>query len=413
MKRIVFILLIAMLALSGCNLMKRVIVSSEGKAPTPVEEVIEAETPIVPTDTAAPTETPTQEVLPTETPASSLLAYIALDGNIHLKDLATGEDTALTEDSTLTNLEAAFEVNYYNLQWSSDGKMLAYQRMTGEKHAEGINYTFNLWVYNREINYADELLGNVMTAGFAWRPGTHQLTFAYSADPNYFTSRAELDSTKATGIWSIDMDVPAAPVEIVAPEGGYTLVNPKWSADGRIVSFEELFAMEGTGYFAYTDMTTGEYVRREQQVGGYDLAPDGSGLVFDTQTYIASGMERIWRVNLDWTGAQRISPHYGEGYAYYPRLSPDGQQVAYFKALNLPGDPDMGQNELFIQPVVETNEPTSLGMVTTPVTLEWSPDGQSLIVSTYSSDLREILQISTADGAVVKLADGSYPAVQP
>jgi len=415
MKRIVFVLLIAMLALSGCNVMERVIVSSEGKAPTPVEEVIVAETPIVPTDTAAPSETPTEEIIPTETaaPASSLLAYLTLDGNIHLKNLVTGEDRALTEDSTKLNPEADFGVTYYNPQWSSDGKMLAYQRMLSEKHPEGYNYEFNLWVYNLEIDYADEVLHATMTSGYTWRPGTHQLTYSLGIDNNYFFGRDGVDPALASGIWSIDLDAFTAPAELVAPSAGLTLVNPKWSTDGRILSFEEVLAMEGSGTFAYFDTSVNEYVRREQQVGGYDLAPDGSWLVFDTMTYIASGMERIWRVNLDWTGAQRISPHYGEGYAFFPRLSPDGQQVAYFKALNLPGDPDMGQNEIFVQPVVETNEPKSLGMVNTPVTLEWTGDGKSLIVSVSNGEDFEILRINAADGSVEKLADGIQPAMQP
>jgi len=222
-----------------------------------------------------------------------------------------------------------------------------------------------------------------------------------------------LDATKAWGIWSIDVDAGSAAVEIVPPTAGFSVVSPQWSADGRIVAFSEIFGMEGTGNFAYYNFDTAEYVRREQQVGNYDLMPDGSRLVFDTLTYMPGGMERIWIVNLDWTGAQRISPHYGEGYAFGPKLSPDGQQVAYWKGLGMPGEPSMDRNELFVQPVVETNDPKSYGVINSPVSLDWMADGKSLIVNHGDPENRVISIVHLADATVEKLLNGTYPAMRP
>lgn len=414
MKRIAFLILISTMLLAGCGSDSKVIPSVTGEAPTPVEESelpAPTDTAVPPIDTAAPepTDAPTEE----PAPAYSMLAYIASDGNIHMKDLLSGEDEALTEDATLNMFRVEEEVVYSNLKWSSDGLLLAYQRQTARQVDSGMDYHFNLWVYDLAADSHREVLADVQTAGFDWRPGTHQLTFAYTVQEGYFTDRADVDETRATGIWGIDVDAGDALVEIAPPSGGYTVVGPHWSADGRIVSFDEIFGMEGTGYFAFFDMETGQYTRREQQVGGYDLAPDGSWLVFDTLTYIPSGMERIWKVNLDWTGAQRISPHYAEGYAFMPRLSPDANQVAYFKGMGMPGEPGMDQNELFVQPAVETNDPQSLGAFNTPMTLDWIADGKSLILTVDFPQAPQIITVRIADGTVEKLADGTGPAMRP
>ncbi|MFZ3080014.1 MAG: hypothetical protein WA109_10020 [Bellilinea sp.] len=417
MKRIATLILLSVVALSGCGIGPKGVPSATGEAPTPVEAV-DTSAPVdtvAPTDQPAPTQVPTDLPGPISTVAAEyqMLAYVARDGNVYLKDLLTDKELALTEDATLGQKDPAEIVEYHDLAWSSDGLLLAFQRLTAAATDSGRDYHFNLWVFDVLTGSISEVLADVQTAGFAWRPGTHQLTYALTVQEGYFTARAEVNSASATGIFSIDVDAGSDPVEIVTPSGGFSLVAPQWSADGRIVAFSEIFGMEGTGNFAYYDFDAGEYVRREQQVGNYDLMPDGSRLVFDTLTYIPGGMERIWVVNLDWTGAQRISPHYGEGYAFGPKLSPDGQQVAYWKGIGMPGEPAPDQNELFVQPVAETNNPKSYGMVQSPYSLDWMTDGKSLILNVGDPEHREIVTISLEDASVDKLADGTYPAMRP
>lgn len=416
MKQIAVLILLSVVALSGCGIGPKGISSATGEAPAP--EIADTAAPVEP---AAPTEQPDPTDAPTDVPAPiatvgpeyQMLAYVARDGNVHLKDLLTVKDLALTEDATLGLPDPEKIVEYHDLAWSSDGLLLAFQRLTAAITDSGRDYQFNLWVFDVLTGSINEVLADVQTAGFAWRPGTHQLTYALTVQEGYFTTRAEVNSASATGIFSIDVDAGSDPVEIVTPSGGFSLVSPQWSADGRILAFSEIFGMEGTGNFAYYDFDAGEYVRREQQVGNYDLMPDGSRLVFDTLTYIPGGMERIWIVNLDWTGAQRISPHYGEGYTFGPKLSPDGQQVAYWKGIGLPGEPSPDQNELFVQPVAETNDPKSYGMIKSPYSLEWVADGKSLILNVGDPEKREIITIRLEDAFVDKLADGTYPAMRP
>ena len=416
MKQIAVLILLSVVVLSGCGIGPKGISSATGEAPAP--EIADTAAPVEP---AAPTEQPAKTDAPTDVPAPiatvvpeyQMLAYVARDGNIYLKDLLTGKDLALTDDATFSLPDPEKIVEYHDLAWSSDGLLLAFQRLTAAVTDSGRDYQFNLWVFDVLTGSINEVLADVQTAGFAWRPGTHQLTYALTVQEGYFTTRAEVNSASATGIFSIDVDAGSDPVEIVTPSGGFSLVSPQWSADGRILAFSEIFGMEGTGNFAYYDFDAGEYVRREQQVGNYDLMPDGSRLVFDTLTYIPGGMERIWIVNLDWTGAQRISPHYGEGYAFGPKLSPDGQQVAYWKGIGLPGEPSPDQNELFVQPVVETNDPKSYGMIKSPYSMEWVADGKSLLLNVGDPEKREIITIRLEDAFVDKLADGTYPAMRP
>ncbi|MHB0967582.1 MAG: TolB family protein [Bellilinea sp.] len=416
MKQIAVLILLSVVVLSGCGIGPKGISSATGEVPAP--EITDTAAPVEP---AAPTEQPDPTVAPTDIPAPSatvsleysMLAYVGRDGNIYLKDLLTGKDLALTDDATFSLPDPEKIVEYHDLAWSSDGLLLAFQRLTAAVTDSGRDYQFNLWVFDVLTGSINEVLTDVQTAGFAWRPGTHQLTYALTVQEGYFTTRAEVNSASATGIFSIDVDAGSDPVEIVTPSGGFSLVSPQWSADGRILAFSEIFGMEGTGNFAYYDFDAGEYVRREQQVGNYDLMPDGSRLVFDTLTYIPGGMERIWIVNLDWTGAQRISPHYGEGYAFGPKLSPDGQQVAYWKGIGLPGEPSPDQNELFVQPVVETNDPKSYGMIKSPYSMEWVADGKSLLLNVGDPEKREIITIRLEDAFVDKLADGTYPAMRP
>lgn len=415
MKRVAFLLLVTAFLLAGCGLDPKTIVTSTGEAPTPVVEAITSvpsETTEVSAESATPEPIVTLTPEPTAAAVYNQMAYVAADGNIHLMDLTSGEDTVLTDDATSSGADVEEEVAYYNLTWSSDGLLLAYQRQLGKKITSGLEYHFSLLVYDPADGSQREVLSDVQTAGFAWRPGTHQLTYAQGVHEGYFTSRAELDKTKATGIWSVDVDAGSAPTELVPPSAGYSIVAPRWSADGRTVAFNEVYAMEGMGYFAYYNMEIAKYARLEKAIGSYTLAPDGSWMVYDTQTYITAGTERVWKSNLDGSSATMISPDYAEGYAVAPRLSPDASVVAYFKGMGLPGDPGGDTNELFVQPPAAGATPRSLGSFEQPTSLEWLPDGSGLVLTVGPWNKMELMLVSLADGTAVKLADGSDAAVR-
>ena len=90
-----------------------------------------------------------------------------------------------------------------------------------------------------------------------WKPQTHIIAYGEMTDPNYFTGRGKVDASLAKGILGLDVDS-GETLELVKPQG-FSLVNPKWSADGRFLSFDEVYLMEGRGNFAYYDFEKGEY----------------------------------------------------------------------------------------------------------------------------------------------------------
>lgn len=412
MKKIAVLFLVSVIALSGCRTIPTVITSSDGQAPTPVvsEEQNPSPTqPALPTDTAAPLPTLPPAETPTASAPTGTLAYVAMDGNVKLRDIATAADTAVTTDATTT---ADPQISYYTPVWSSDGQFLAFQRLSAKSVDYGQDYTFSLWVYDMTKSSLTEVVSNLMTTGFAFRPGTHTLTYALSTAPDYFTGRGQVDATKATGIFGVDVTAGGAPVEIVPAGNGLTIVQPQWSANGNIVAFDEVLQMEGRGNFAYYNMETKQYSHIDKQVGNYDLFMDGSRMVYDTLTYLAGGTERIWLSKLDGKDEVQLSPDYTLGFADGPKLSPDNQQVAYWKGTNGPGEPAM-EYELFVQPLTAASEPKSYGMVTSPVSLAWLADGKTLILNVGEYDHREIVTIHVGELTYVKIADGQYPTMRP
>jgi Tol biopolymer transport system component len=396
----------ALLVLAGCSPL--VAGDSSGGTPTPVVDVA---TPAAPTD--QPTEAPTDEptALPTPEP-SRLLAYVAADGNIRLKNLPGGDETPLTSDGTGEIIvDGVGMIRYSQLAWSSDGVWLAFYREFGRQITEGLDFTFSLMAYNLSTGETKALLEDVMLAGYDWQPGAHRIAYAVSTEPGYFVTRGGVDAALARGIWTVDADSDET-AELVKPERGLHLVRPQWSANGQVVGFEEIEFMEGRGKWAYFDTAVGAYQALDQQLGNYDWTPDGSGVVFDTMVYTPSGMERIWKANRDGSGALRISPHYGDGYSFLPALSPAGDQVAYFSEFGDVNEPSLLKTKLFVQPLEEV-EPRELAELEQVYTLAWSPDGADLIVSQGEYNAQVIVQVHLADGSVTELASGSWPALQP
>ncbi len=406
MKILVAISALALAVLAGCAPLITDV--SPTGMPTPIVEVA---TPIAPTDKSAeaPTDAPTAEPTPD---SSRLMAFVAPDGNLHIKELPAGEETKVTGDATGELIvDGVGMIRYSQLAWSSDGMLLSFQREEGKPITQGLDFTFALQVYDLESGQVKTVLENMMIAGFAWQPETHKIAFALSTEPGYFVTRGGVDAALAKGIWTVDVDS-GETAELVKPERGLHLVNPHWSPNGQVVGFEEIAYMEGRGNWAYLDLAEGKYQALDQQLGNYDWMPDGTGVVFDTMVYTASGMERIWKANRDGSGALRISPHYGNGYSFLPTLSPSGELVAYFSEFGDVNEPSMLQTKLFVQPLEEV-EPRELAELEQVYGLAWSPDGADLILSHGEYNAQVIVQVHLADGTLTELASGSWPALQP
>lgn len=379
-----------------------------------------------PTNASTPTasnSTPPQENTGTAHPTEQLstaqpdepetamhkVAYIGADGNLWLVDPANDIKKQITTDAAGYNTNnAAPVITYQEPIWSSDGRYLAFERSQGTPNASGYQYAYDLMIYDDSQDLIHPALENQQTAGMAWKPGTHLLAYAKPTDPNYFTARGETDATLANGIWVVNVDSGSA-TEIVKPEAGYNLVNPRWAPNAKVLSFEEVFYMEGRGPFAYYDFDANQYVRWETAIGNVDWAPDASQLLHDNLNYTPSYTERIYRINRDRSDEQQLSPDMKDGYAYNPLYSPSGDRMVYISVQGM--DPDITV-KVMVQDLPD-DQPVELISLTQIYYLTWTPDGQHLLYAAGNYPDTQVTLFSLEDRSQKVLADGWQAVMQP
>ena len=190
MKRIGFGLTLLLLVQIACN-----VTGTPAVVPAPTEAATETLIPTVVPPTSAPPPTPTVEPSPTSTEApkgpSGWIAYIGADSNLWLVDSASAEQRQLTQDGVTWDASKPGEtmITYEDPQWSSDGKLLAYERQVGTPVESGFQYQFDLWVYDLAIGQSRPVLVNQQTAGFAWKPGAYLIAYGTLIDTQYFMTQ--------------------------------------------------------------------------------------------------------------------------------------------------------------------------------------------------------------------------------
>ena len=405
MKRIGLLFIIFLLAQVACNLTGTPALVSE---PTAVATgtLLPSAVPL----TATPPPTPTTEPSPTPTEVpqgpSGWIAVIGLDSNLWLVDASSGEKRQLTEDGVTwtASKPGQIMISYEEPQWSSDGKLLAYERQTGTPIESGYQYQFDLMVYELATGQSRPVLLNQQTAGYAWKPGAYLIVYGTMIDTQYFLTHA---SQYANGIWAVDIET-GEPYEFVAPEGGRPLVGPHWSPDGRFLGFDEVLYMEGSGEFAYYDFEAKKYTAWKDVIGSYSWSPDGAQIAYDRLSYTPQGNERIWLNTRQQDNERAFSPQYEQGYSFGPIFSPLGDRIAYLSNL---GDLESTQVSLFVVDVTGSEGP-SLGTFEQTWELDWSPDGKWLALNNGPYENKQILVVSTEDGSTKTLAQGSQFAWQ-
>jgi Tol biopolymer transport system component len=333
------------------------------------------------------------------------LALFGSDGNAWLVDPRSGEKKQITKDGTPQAQASAAEqrISYCCFSWSSDGKLLAFRRITQNDTASGTETRFSLWVYDEVRDQANAMLQDVRISGLAFQPGTHWLAYSQPLDPDYFTKDGP-DASKATGIMGLNVDT-GETRELVKPEKGLSLAAPRWSPDGQVLGFTEQTIFQGPVPFAIYDFKNKVYLAWNQVIGGYSFAPDGQHIAYDRLAY-TTGNERIWISDIWSKGEQELSPSDGP-LAHGPSWSPKGDLLAY-----LLGDPSNAENVLAVQPVAG-GELHKLGSFALPGPLAWSPDGTQLAFSTNQNNQSMIKVVMVADGLVKDLGAGYDPNWQP
>jgi Tol biopolymer transport system component len=335
------------------------------------------------------------------------IAFVGRDGNVWVLQAGNGL-RPITEDAVILgpqNPNPTDVIQYSSPKLSSDGRLLAFHREAGRVHREGIDFVFELWVVDLETGEGRRVMDS-MTAGLAWKPGTHLLAYSPRVQEGYFTMRGEVDPDLAQGIWQIDLDREAdQPEEIVPPERGYTLVAPVWSPDGRFLSFDEINQYEGRGMFAYYDLENREYVAWEEAIGSYDWSPDGGMIAYDRMVYFPTTEERIYLRERQGDEEYLLSKELETGYASRPVFSPQGDRIAYLLG---PADPDGQDYTLVVQPTTG-GERQTLGSFESLQALSWTPDGESLVFSAGPYTQEQVIQVRVGDATSSVLSPGSFP----
>jgi Tol biopolymer transport system component len=342
------------------------------------------------------------------------LAYTGADGNVWLHAPTTGEERQITTDAIPWDTSGSGQqeqvITYCCADWSPDGQLLAFRREEGNAVQDGFEFSYSLWVFEQQTGEARPLLEDQQVTGFSWRPGTHQISFALPVAMENFTAEPPhpLDASYLTGIHAIDADT-GETSELVRPERGYTLVNPRWSPDGRFLSFEELLYMEGRGLFAYYDIDAQEYVAWEEAIGNYSWSPDGEQIAYDRMVYIPTGEERILVRDRQGGEERNLSSQIESGYAFLPAFSPGGDQLAFWVES---GGFESQDYTLYVVDLPES-EPRPLGDFAEIQGLAWSADGEQLIFSAGQFDQQQIVTVNVAEETSAAMVPGSQPAWQP
>jgi Tol biopolymer transport system component len=355
------------------------------------------------------TETPPQVLTPiVEPPAVEAnkdvwISYIGRESNIWVLNRETGVSEQITYDAvtfqTATPQTNPTIVEYWNPRWSSDGRFLAYRQDIGKPHTQGYTFFHQLLVHDMETGQIATVV-NHPVHGITWEPGTHRLAYGPPISEAYWEGRGGHNQVAARGIWVYDANT-GQQSELVPPERGYSLVAPKWSPDGRYISFDEVLYMEGRGYFGYYDLLEEKYTSWEDVIGGYSWSADGNTLAYDRLAYVAERNERIWVREL---GAveRGISPEYRDGYAYNPAFSPGGNYLAYLADL----DGLDGMGVTLIIAGADGADPREIGVFEQLYHLTWSPNGRKLYFVAGQYQEEKVYEVNAVGGTVQVLVDG-------
>ncbi|MDO9086446.1 MAG: hypothetical protein Q7U53_09585 [Anaerolineaceae bacterium] len=415
MKRLLLLSLTLVVLMSGCNVITNSQAYVDGQAvdvlPTPAEVV----DPVV-TDSPIKEPNIADQPIPIETGDyqtggfyQNWIAFQDGNSNIALVNPVTGEIKPVTQNgsSVIATGDGAQTIQFSKPAWSSDGELLTFKQELLTQEPGRLDTVTSLWVYEPASQTSWMVLENVTFSGYAWRPGTHAISYTVHTEPGYFTARGVVDASVAHGIMLVDVKSGEIS-ELVAPQG-FSLVQPKWSPDGSLVSFDEVYLMEGRGNFAWYDFNTSTYHSWEKAIGIYDWSPAGI-LAYDYLTYIPSGEELIMLNDRMNTSEELFSSAVKQGsFSFSPRFSPSGAQIAYLVG-NGSIDEVTGY-QLMLQ-AIDSSEAQMLLEGEQIETFSWSGDGSFLAASLGFYGSADIVVIDVLNGTVTEVAQGWDPVWQ-
>ena len=182
--------------------------------------------------------------------------------------------------------------------------------------------------------------------------------------------------------------------EIVADGYAY---QPQWSPDGSKVAFVSY----SNGYNRFliydTESGTSDFLTDDEYVTEQDLSwsADGSMIAFRSTR---GGPWQIWVKNLISGSLTQVS---ASSSARYPRLSPDGQNLAYFES-----------SSLYVMGLA-SGDALEVDTQTDRYSLSWSPDGQRLAYLAYLNDRYDLFVFDLSTQEKVQITDSAQREFLP
>lgn len=389
---------------------------------------------------------PQSPLLSTLERKSGLIAYIGLDGNVHVADQGGGHTVQVTDDAVITPDENG-ELNFYQYPtWSLDGTQLAFVGTRGTNAQS----TASIYVADVETDAVTEIYASETELPFYlyWSPDDENVSFlstsvsgqslilqsapaaggertiidtgspyywSWAPDGNTLITHSGGASTSTTPehIAFIELD------ESELVEDGFLVSSasfqaPAWSPDGSHILLTRL--EEGKREIIVTDQS-GAY---EQTLGEFELntafawSSDSQKVAFINGAQ-AMNAGVVGSLNVvDLATSETISTEENV-YAFF--WSPDGDRLAYFVPFLYtdPDNPDAGQQFLLQLQVLDVQTGESKELFTYQPTQQfasilpyfdqyhqsntiWSPDNNNLVLSFLDTEGRPGIAVVAASG---------------
>jgi WD40 repeat protein len=324
----------------------------------------------------------------------------AAPGEIYIKMLPSGEPVQLTRDN-LPKMSPIF---------SPDGSRIAYTAVTG-------NFSWDTWVVPVLGGPPQRWLPNA--SGLVWvAPG--RLMFSEIKSGQHMAVVSSLESrAESRDVYVPPHEYGMAHRSYLSPDGKWVLlvehlrewlpcrvVPFKGGAAGRSVGLSDApctsaaWSPDGRWIYLSLHTDTNFHIWRQRFPGGKPEQITSGPTEEEGLAFAPDGLSVITSVGLrqrtvsvhDSSGERQISL---EGYAYMPRLSPDGKRI-YYRVLKSGTFPSVGASELWVADVESGRAELLLpGFALTGYNI--SQDGQRIVFSALDSGGKSRLWITETD----------------
>jgi serine/threonine-protein kinase len=179
---------------------------------------------------------------------------------------------------------------------------------------------------------------------------------------------------------------------------------PVFTPDGSSVLFASNRAGPAFDFFIlnFNEREVFQITNNVGNVISPDFSPDGRFIVFANR--VGDDPTSVWMVNADGLNPRLI--YKGSGDIVSVSWSPDGEKIAYAMNTGVPQE-----YEIFTMDTSGRNHlKVSQGLQGIGGSVDWSPDGTSLLIYAGPFEDKDIFKINVATGAFVQLTDGGNNA---